>query len=391
MKILNYFGSAAGKSDHRISQLDGWRGISIACVVIGHLLTLRYGVASDSSVGRAVGLLASWGVSIFFVISGFIITKLALSEHKRQGRFSIRDFYIRRSFRIIPPYFFYLGCVAIANGLSWIVQPFSGVLAAAAFVCNFPSPSCTWAVAHTWTLAIEEQFYIIFPLLFIFFNRHIRAVFGTIFCILMALPILRFLLQLEGGWRVISSLAPSYGYICVGALAAAHEDKIKSLSRGHNGQIISATVGLLISGLFLSDAVVTVPLGSSAAYLRVLLHIIIPPVGFAWIVAVSVYQSSYFVRLLATPPLPFVGTISYSLYLWQQLFTGTQEFYASRSPLLIWPLMFLVATLSYYVIERPVVRVGKLLMTNTDLVQATAVGADRAPGQVSVGHDGADA
>lgn len=385
MKIFIDFGAFTGESDRRISQLDGWRGVSILCVVIGHLLTLRYGVAIDSTLGRATGILALWGVNIFFVISGFIIAKLALRELQRRGRFSLRDFYVRRGFRIIPPYFFYLGCVAIANGLSWIDQPISGVVAAGAFICNFPSPRCGWAVAHTWTLAIEEQFYIFFPLFFVLINRKATAAFGTIFCILTAVPMLRFLLHLEGGWRVISSLAPSYAYICIGALAAASEDRIKLLSQRRAGHLISIAAGLVVFSFFLSDTIAAVPNGSLVSYVRVLLHLVVLPISFSWLIAASVHQSNRFVRLLKAPPLRFVGVISYSLYLWQQLFTGTPEFFVSRSPLLIWPLMFLIAALSYYVIERPAVRAGRRLATNADRMGATC-GSYRTLDQVRAGQ-----
>jgi peptidoglycan/LPS O-acetylase OafA/YrhL len=385
VKSTGHLANSTGKSDHRIPQLDGWRGLSILGVVAGHLLVVRYGVAPDSTMGRAAGILSSWGVCVFFVISGFIIAKLALRELKLCGRFSICDFYIRRCFRIIPPYFLYLGCVAVANGLSWIDQPISGVLAAGAFICNFPSPRCGWAVAHTWTLAIEEQFYIGFPLLFVFFNRQLRTTFGTIFCILVAMPILRFLFQLEGGWRFVSSVAPSYAYICIGVLAAAYEDNIRVLSQGRAGHLISAAAGFVVVGFFLSDTIATVPLRSVTAYLQVLLHIVFLPISLAWLVAASVHQSNRFVWMLRAAPLQFVGLISYSLYLWQQLFTGSPQFLLSRSPLQIWPLMFLVATLSYYVIERSAVRAGKWLVGKTNRVDG-AVRSYRSLDQVSAGE-----
>src|ERR1035438_1550128 len=95
-------------STSRIPQLDGWRGVSIVLVITGHLLNIRYSSYTSSGAEfPVVGHLATWGVDIFFVISGFIITKLALAEKRLSGHFSVRGFYIRRCFRIIPPFFLY--------------------------------------------------------------------------------------------------------------------------------------------------------------------------------------------------------------------------------------------------------------------------------------------
>lgn len=343
----------------RIQQLDGWRGISILCVAFGHLLTLRYGVANDSILSQTAGALAIWGVMIFFVISGYIITMLALRENRTRGLFSIRDFYIRRCFRIIPPYFLYLGCIAVAAAMHLIVQSFFGVFAAAAFTCNVPSVDCGWFAAHSWTLAFEEQFYVIFPVLFVSANRQTRTVFGILFVCLVALPLLRFLFHLDGWWRLVDSFAPGFSFICIGAVAAAYDEEIKLLSRGSAGNYISSVVGLLLFGLLLLDSAPRFPLGSPISYIQLLLNNVLLPVGLAWLIASSVHQSNYLTRALIVRPLLFVGVISYSLYLWQQLFTAELKLYISHGVLLFWPLMFLAAALSYYFIERPAVRLGK--------------------------------
>src|SRR5215475_4263827 len=97
----------------RIPELDGWRGIAILCAVIGHTLTVRYGVnPQDEPIGVA-GVLSAWGVDIFFIVSGFIITRLAVGERAQRGSFSVSRFYTRRIFRIIPAFYFYLLCITI--------------------------------------------------------------------------------------------------------------------------------------------------------------------------------------------------------------------------------------------------------------------------------------
>jgi len=86
---------ATEKSDRRIAQLDGWRGISILFVVVGHLISTHYNTTHNPDDPSVANVLSGWGVSIFFVISGLIITKLALREYDQTGRFSVRNFYTR--------------------------------------------------------------------------------------------------------------------------------------------------------------------------------------------------------------------------------------------------------------------------------------------------------
>jgi peptidoglycan/LPS O-acetylase OafA/YrhL len=152
--------------NHRITALDGLRGISISFVVIGHLINHRYGPPNGDPSSSVTGVLSLWGVALFFVISGFIITRLALSEYKTKGRFHIGAFYIRRFFRIIPPFYTYLAFLVVLSGSGFIQQGWHGIARAAAFSCNVPGQYCGWFPGHSWTLAYEEQFYLTFPILF---------------------------------------------------------------------------------------------------------------------------------------------------------------------------------------------------------------------------------
>ena len=349
----------------RIAQLDGWRGISIAAVIAGHLITRRYSAHPDFTVPSIAVVLSAWGVNIFFVISGFIITTLALREHDTRGYFSIRDFYIRRFFRIIPPVATYLGFLIVANAASLIRQPYPGTLTAAAFACNFPNAQCGWFASHTWTLAFEEQFYIVFPLLFAPIGRSAGKIFAILFVVLVAFPFLRFLLHLSDFWRDVAGFAPSFSFICAGAVAAAYTDKTARFMASSRAGYLLIAVVLILGGLLYVNASFAFPLGSPSAYMQVSFDNVLLPVGIAWLVVSSVYQSGFFVRMLTAPPVLFLGLISYSLYLWQQLFTGAPSLYTSPDSVLAMPvLMLAVATLSYFFIEKPVVRLGKRLLAS---------------------------
>src|SRR5260221_4908735 len=131
----------------RIPSLDGLRAISIALVVWCHV-----------GDGRGMYSYGSFGVTIFFVISGFLITHLLAAEEEKRGSVSISDFYRRRAFRILPPAILYL---LVTAGLTSGVD----VLHCLLFVRNLnPGSEVT---SHYWSLSIEEQFYLIWPAAFV--------------------------------------------------------------------------------------------------------------------------------------------------------------------------------------------------------------------------------
>jgi peptidoglycan/LPS O-acetylase OafA/YrhL len=139
----------AAASSNRIVQLDGLRGLSILFVVIGHVIghlsrTMDFGVTLPSMGSVLAGL----GVDIFFVISGFIITKLALRELNQTGHFSVGSFYARRFFRIGPPLFSHLGAVFFTSSYSLITERPSEILPAVFFSLQF---SCSDVRAICWT------------------------------------------------------------------------------------------------------------------------------------------------------------------------------------------------------------------------------------------------
>jgi peptidoglycan/LPS O-acetylase OafA/YrhL len=160
----------------RITVLDGWRGVSILLVIYGHFATERYWNHSPINLNyRIADALSTFGVCIFFVISGLIITKLALREQDASGQFSVGNCYKRRFFRIVPPYFLYLSCILLLTAWGVIAQHYAGILWAAAFLCDLPQAECGWFGGHSWSLAYEEQFYLLFPLLFVCLGRRMRV------------------------------------------------------------------------------------------------------------------------------------------------------------------------------------------------------------------------
>src|SRR4029453_9090916 len=144
----------------RIPSLDGLRAISIAFVFFGHLAGTR-GFPLSTQTGNATGL-AELGVHVFFVISGYLITRLLLEEIDRNGRIDLRRFYLRRTLRIFPPYYTLLALLFIADIAGFVGLHRHDVLRAMTYTTNY-APDRSWYVGHTWSLSVEEQFYLLWP------------------------------------------------------------------------------------------------------------------------------------------------------------------------------------------------------------------------------------
>ncbi len=138
----------------RIPALDGVRALAVLLVLLGHY--------------ARQDLLALLGVKVFFVLSGFLITRLLVAEYREHGRIAFGRFYARRAFRIVPAYYLFLAITfAIAWRGQWPYRPVE-VIGAWTYTLNYvialaAHPEAS-AILHAWSLAVEEQFYFIWPL-----------------------------------------------------------------------------------------------------------------------------------------------------------------------------------------------------------------------------------
>lgn len=160
----------ADVSRSRIVALDGLRSVAVALVMAGHGVD-AYAPSHADSLWFAPLVNASLGVHLFFVLSGFLITSLLIHEQASCGGIDWRAFILRRSLRIWPALYAYLLVMLL---LTWfgVLQMSSGqFLAAATFTWNYASlwlkhgtSQGSWFLGHLWTLALEQQFYLIWPL-----------------------------------------------------------------------------------------------------------------------------------------------------------------------------------------------------------------------------------
>jgi peptidoglycan/LPS O-acetylase OafA/YrhL len=328
--------------------LDGWRAVAILAVLLAHAPTLRLGRISTAQFHFA----GDFGVEIFFALSGLLICTRLLEEERLTGSLHLKNFYIRRLFRIQPPALAYLGLMAVLMLLHRIPVFKPGFFGALLLVRNYvgvvgPIES-VWSTAHYWSLSVEEHFYLFLPSLLLV-TRRFRA------SVLFGLGLLSFawrlyLLHQPGRYdfadRIRTDTSICFLFIpsCIAVLLQ------DARGRGWAVRYLRAWWVVPVTLLFLPD------------------HFAIHPfrgiIASGVVVATLLHPKALLSRILETTPLRFIGRLSYSLYIWQEiLLTGyfapkLRPFGALHQPLLVWPAVFVAALLSYYLLERPAVRLG---------------------------------
>jgi peptidoglycan/LPS O-acetylase OafA/YrhL len=282
--------------------LTGLRALAALAVVFFH-----YG-------GPVVDRLQGWiAVQLFFVLSGFLITTLALREEDR-GRISLRDFYVRRVFRIMPVYFLLLGLTALAVTLAGAYHS-SRLSDAMPYYLTFFNEVVDYNTPYptSWSLGVEEKFYLVWPALLLLtsFARSGKTALrlmigaGAVGVVLGVLP-----LAPSHQW---AGLIVHYGSLVVGCLLALalHHPRGFAVLRPLTSPAAAVLVALGFCVLQLSVK----PLGQSlGGYWQFVVPIYV--VGAA-LLLVAVIARGPVRRLLASRPLTYVGDRSYALYLAQ--------------------------------------------------------------------------
>lgn len=347
----------------RIRSLDGMRAISIMMVLINHA-----GSTMHSRVIHTVPfqLLAdgSLGVKIFFVISGYLITKLLLIERKKTGQISLKDFYLRRIFRIFPVFYLYI-IVAILLKCFFIPTLFDDwalVGGASAYLWNYlhlfnlqtlAKDNGLWFFGHFWSLAMEEQFYLIWPIMLSRINDY--SLKKIVIGILLLMPFLRvatYFFMPDSRGQIEMMLQTGGNTIFTGCLGALIENT--TFFKEKVSKIIYNKIIIFFIAIFLFvvspllfiyfKGAYKVP-GSSLDNLCVIILLF-------W----SVYVPSKISNFLNTKVMVQIGILSYSLYIWQQLFlTRRIHFWVNQFPQNLF-VVFAVAFISYYLIEKPILR-----------------------------------
>jgi peptidoglycan/LPS O-acetylase OafA/YrhL len=330
----------------RIPSLDGIRAVSILFVLLAHGAGTQ---GFPEILGRAT-ILGNLGVRVFFVLSGFLITRLLMKELESGGAISLRRFYFRRAMRILPAFYAFLAAVAVAAWAGvWDVS--SGNLARTAFFLSNYESVRPWHTGHTWSLAVEEQFYLLWPVALatagLAFGRH-AAILA-----IAAAPFLRMVAWFAfPEWRemvnwafptVCDAMAAGCLLACLGN-AGGGANLYARFLRSRWFWAVPAAV--LIANLA-QHSTLMLPLSYAGGQTVMNLGIACAIDRFTRV------SGDLSWRLLNARPVAFLGTISYSLYLWQQPFLNrrSDDWWTSFPVNVAFALAAAVA--SHYLVEKP--------------------------------------
>lgn len=354
--------ASTNEKTRRLPSLDGLRALSVSIVLFFHLRLLP-------SLGRPRWMRfdpGTLGMFIFFVISGFIITKLLLEERERDGTIHLTSFYSRRFFRIFPALGIYLLGLAMLAGLGLANCTLNQLWLGLTFLGNYRFSGCM-STGHLWSLSVEEQFYLLWP--FLLSRLSSKSATRLLITVICFVPVMRIAHLVHGAdWMALEwhseSVADS---LAVGCLLAIERNRLHANAR-YQWFVKSAFCWFLPFGLLAAGWQ-----WSSLFYQGFGKTLMLT--GIAIGIDISIQRSkSPWGRCLNHAAVVRVGLGSYSIYLWQQFFTlqlhGTQSKW--WFPLKL-ALAVTAGMASYYLVERPVLGRGRRWITRLQTSAAVPI------------------
>ncbi|MGC2282700.1 MAG: acyltransferase [Candidatus Acidiferrales bacterium] len=356
---VNLTTSRGERMQRRIPQLDAVRGVAIL-VVMMHNISFKYSVFHSQQLFRN-----GWmGVDLFFVLSGLLITGILLDTKQSQGYF--KNFYVRRCLRIWPLYysliFFMFVVVRFLNRSEFpnVLRTSSPWWAFPLFLQNFLLPVSTDAAGPlgvTWSLAIEEQFYLIWPLIVQFSSRNqLRRICIAVMCVS---PVLRYYLSLRHVNLYVNVFCRLDG-LMAGALIALlvrsdNFDPSKLLKRAWVLLVIAAPLAFVTEAFDARWIVFSFTALASASFVYV-----------SWF-----SEQKWLHAVMTNRVLIYTGTISYGLYLLHKIpFGMVQAAHLDRRPYLPLPIIlvasFALAALSWNLLEKPFLDLKRYFAASPD-------------------------
>jgi peptidoglycan/LPS O-acetylase OafA/YrhL len=357
------FNTKSAIFDH-VPTLDGWRALSIIGVICYHSSSL---ISGPSSVLSRMSDRGRFGVDLFFAISGFLICGRLLQELQNSGKVSLSNFYWKRCFRILPAVCAYLLILAVLTGLGWTGTHEWEFSSTILFVRNYLPLYHDGVIfgaytAQFWSLAVEEHFYLLWPVIMLAAARNMRRL-PTV-TILAALSIFLWrTIDSAHGWLIpfgsgIDSKTDTrldallWGSLAAFAFPFLHR-KAQQMSSLRWAWLIIAPLCVVV--MFFQYM-------PGADLFRAVL--------FAALVASTALSSTSLLgSFLELPVLQWIGRLSYSLYIWQQLFLFPTHM--ARSPLHFlqevpynFGAILIAGVLSYYLVERPMIRFGRRMLAH---------------------------
>jgi len=355
----------------RLPGLDGLRGISILLVLMLHSQWyehLHLPPILSSLLQKVSFPIGTFGVPIFFIISGFLITYLLLKEEDKNSFISLKRFWERRCLRILPPVLIYLSFISLWSHCHNQKLPLFDFASVLLFFRNLVhGPEIT---GHFWSLSLEEQFYFFWPLFLIVISKSSRVL------VTVAMLAGVFLVRLVSLWEIktheLVMNFMRFDFILIGCLIALlwRNSDYKKIRTQHSNAMFALGFLSIVAAWSVSYRVAVYPSFSDMNTLSRLVQqefiTILVGGGAAMILIALVAGSSAYRPLIENRLLSGIGVISYSVYLWQQFF-----FFESSLPhwMMYLPVrlffIFSVAVGSFFLIEKPFAGLRQKLHSNT--------------------------
>ena len=378
--------------------LDGIRAVSLILIMLFHSFILWPAALNTLVPGAYIA------VNMFFVLSGFLITALLLEERARHDRISFRSFYERRGLRLLPALVFIL---AVHLAYTAVVgNPFGPELAAIGWISVYAANWARWAGkmdqlataltwGHMWTLSVEEQFYLVWPALvtLVFaFRPKLRTVGWLLVAAVIAVTV-------ERAFFVATLSLPAG--VHDGNVVAQHLERIVGIRTDLRADtlLLGALAAVLLhSGWRPNRFVLHVASAFFAAFI-VAAWVVQPDARwmYAWgftvvdagvaLMCVAVLDRRWLPgHLLRSPPFPWIGRLSYALYLWHPpvfvaVVTQAPEWPVGVKLVAGWAITFGFAIVSYYCVETPFLRLKGRLSSSAHGPEKAAQTAEPAASQ----------
>lgn len=289
------------------SQLEGLRGVAVFLVMISHFVINQYLVQYQFLV------LGSWGVNLFFVLSGFLITEILLKDiyHEEGNKKILKKFYIRRTLRIFPIYYLSILVLYFLN----VENSDQATVYAATYTYNwyhFITGASSPAMAHFWSLCVEEQFYLIWPMLLIIVKpRHHLKLIIIMMAIGFGSRLLYVGLHLHNYSDFVYTTIACLDCLGMGALLAwlklNNPEFLRKILKHSSVPVLLTIITVAVSRA-----------GNEIFYITSTLLTAL--VGFYIIGNGAMHRFTFFGKLLDNKQLRYVGRISYGVYVYHWIF-----------------------------------------------------------------------
>jgi len=318
----------------RIPSLDGLRALAILLVLVSHF-------SNPSNVSHRLYSILEWygnaGVRFFFVISGFLITTLLLREREKAGTINLKQFYVRRAYRILPAAYLYM---IVITAIFYATFSLKDIVVAFTYTTAYAHYR-PYVLTHLWSLSVEEQFYLLWPAIIAFNTVLARRV--ALYTIVIT-PMLR-LVMFTAGFGESRLLPMSVDALAAGCWLA----QLQPILMNYRSFFTWRGFGI-IWALTLS-----IPLLGSTGHTRIYQSVCLPmfDIGIVFCIQNAILARH---RVLNAAVPVWIGMVSYSLYLWHMPFSDpdVRSWYTTFPTNLA--LALLAAVVSYYAVERPVLR-----------------------------------